>query len=771
MYSMYASDPRARINLGIRRRLAPLLENDAERIKLMNSLLLSMPGTPVLYYGDEIGMGDNIFLGDRDGVRTPMQWSSDRNGGFSRADPQRLYLPPIQDPIYGYEAVNVEAQGREKSSMLAWTRRLLAVRSSSQAFGRGRFTMLHPGNRKVLAYVREHGGEVILCVANLSRMAQPVELALAAWKTRVPVEMTGRTSFPPVGELPYLLTLPGYGFFWFRLSTDAPPPGWHNDWLPLDELPVAVLFDGWNSFFRQRVVPWRIALAEKTRRQLECELLPPFVNRQRWHSVETTAVARVALAESALLKCGSQQWQLALAELQPRSVQARCFLPLGLAFDDDGDEQARTLSAAAVGRVRQQARTGVLADAMADEAFCRALVLAIGARRVLKADGGSFRCMPGQRFVELVTEDLQAPMPLRRFNVDGHSLSIMGDHLRLKCYRSVPPGPNPELDLGRHLTEVLGYTHGLPVAGSLDFVAGDGTVHTLALLQRSVTHQGNAWTSTLDQLVSLLEVTDGAGADAAPSVPCEVPVDRVQALARRVGELHLALARKTGSAAFDPEPVLASDLQRWAGEARATCNATVALLAQQGAGLAATDRAKAERITQALPRVLARIDEAARATPSGLKTWLHGDLCLDNVLVCRDDFVIVGMAGASRQSFEERRTRHSAWRDVADLLRSFARVRQAALERAAPGPGDATRIDAAARAWAQQVRHAFIAAYMQTAPAAAAQPGSAAGGAATLLDLFELSGALQDAHRELALQSPGLGAALAVLAELADPTD
>ena len=232
MYSMYASDARARINLGIRRRLAPLLENDPDRIKLMNSLLLSMPGTPVLYYGDEIGMGDNIFLGDRDGVRTPMQWTSDRNGGFSRADPQRLYLPPIQDPVYGYEAVNVEAQSRESTSLLSWTRRMLALRASSHAFGRGRFTMLHPGNRKVLAYVREHEGDAILCVANVSRVAQPVELELGGWKGRVPVEMLGRNSFPPITDLPYTLTLPAYGFFWLRLSTDAIPPRWHTGGRP-----------------------------------------------------------------------------------------------------------------------------------------------------------------------------------------------------------------------------------------------------------------------------------------------------------------------------------------------------------------------------------------------------------------------------------------------------------------------------------------------------------------------------------------------------------
>jgi len=199
MYRMYAADPRARINLGIRRRLAPLMENDMDSVKLMNSLLLSMPGSPIVYYGDEIGMGDNIFLGDRNGVRTPMQWSPDRNAGFSRADPQRLYLPPIMDPIYGYEAVNVEEQTRVPGSLLNWMKRMLAVRKTSRAFGRGRLTFLRPGNRKILAYLRELGDEAILCVANVGRSAQPVELDLSRFRGRVPLELLGRTPFPPIG--------------------------------------------------------------------------------------------------------------------------------------------------------------------------------------------------------------------------------------------------------------------------------------------------------------------------------------------------------------------------------------------------------------------------------------------------------------------------------------------------------------------------------------------------------------------------------------------
>jgi len=356
MYSMYASDSRARINLGIRRRLAPLLENDRTRIELMNSLLLSMPGTPVLYYGDEIGMGDNIFLGDRDGVRTPMQWTSDRNGGFSRADPQRLFLPPIQDPIYGFEALNVEAQSREASSLLNWTRRLLAVRSSTQAFGRGRFTMLHPGNRKVLAYIREYQDEVILCVANVSRIAQPVELELGAYQGRVPVEMLGRNAFPPVGKLPYSLTLMAYGFFWFRLSADAEPPRWHSDRMPVDDLPVLVLFDSWNSFFRNRVVPWRMAMAEKTRTQLEGEMLPRFLLHQRWYAAKTEALEKASLAEHAMLKVGAAEWLLALVDTHGPSEPARYFVPLTIVFDEHDDDRQAVLAALAVAKVRQRRR-------------------------------------------------------------------------------------------------------------------------------------------------------------------------------------------------------------------------------------------------------------------------------------------------------------------------------------------------------------------------------------------------------------------------------
>src|SRR6195952_4890357 len=223
LWSTYANDPRARINLGFRRRLAPLMDNDRRKIELMNSLLMSFPGTPIIYYGDEIGMGDNIYLGDRNGVRTPMQWTPDRNGGFSRCDPARLYLPVIMDPVYGYQSVNVEAQQRSPASFLSWMKRLIGVRRSSNAFSRGNLRFVRPTNRTVLAYVRQHESETIVCVANLSRSAQAAEIDLSPWKGRVPMEMLGRTAFPRIGELPYLVTLPPYGFFWFLLGDPSEP--------------------------------------------------------------------------------------------------------------------------------------------------------------------------------------------------------------------------------------------------------------------------------------------------------------------------------------------------------------------------------------------------------------------------------------------------------------------------------------------------------------------------------------------------------------------
>jgi maltose alpha-D-glucosyltransferase/alpha-amylase len=221
MYLAYSIDPQARINLGIRRRLAPLVGNSRHRIELLVGLLFSFPGTPIIYYGDEIGMGDNLYLGDRNGVRTPMQWTGDRNAGFSRADPARLYSPVIMDPVYGYPAVNVEAQESDAASLLHWTRNMIGLRKQIKVFGRGTIEFLAPPNRKALAYVRRYRDDVILCVANLSRTVQPAELDLSAFAGLTPVEMLGYTEFPTIGETPYFLSLGPYDFYWFELQRSS----------------------------------------------------------------------------------------------------------------------------------------------------------------------------------------------------------------------------------------------------------------------------------------------------------------------------------------------------------------------------------------------------------------------------------------------------------------------------------------------------------------------------------------------------------------------
>jgi maltose alpha-D-glucosyltransferase/alpha-amylase len=720
----------------------------------------------VLYYGDEIGMGDNIFLGDRDGVRTPMQWTSDRNGGFSRADPQRLYLPPIQDPIYGYEAVNVEAQSREPTSLMNWTKRLLALRSGTQAFGRGRFTMLHPGNRKVLAYVREHGDDVILCVFNVSRVAQPVELELEAYKGRVPVEMLGRSPFPPIGDLPYLLTLPAYGFFWFRLATDAAPPQWHVERLAAEDLPVLVLFDGWNSFFRGRVVPWRMAMAERTRNQFERELLPRFMLRQRWYAAKAEPLKRAGLAAHAMLEAAGQQWLLALVDTEGAAEPARYFAPLALAFEDDDEERARGLAALAVTKVRQQDKMGVLADAMGDEPFCRALVAAIGAGRQMVAEGGTLRFTPTSAFDTVVGDALDGPMPLHRLTTSSNSVSLLGDRLFLKGYRRLQAGLSPELEMGRFLTDVARYAHCVPVAGSLEFLAGDGSVWVLALLQAQVVNQGDAWNHTVDQLVRLLESLRDV--DAATQDGMTAMAERLQVLARRVAELHVALARRSGMPDFDPEPVQAGDLEAWSSAVREECRRSFEQLRQRGAGLGDRLAALAERVAAAEPEFDARIAQAAHAPAVGLKTRVHGDLHLQQVLIARDDFLIIDFEGEPQRPLAERRAKHSALRDVAGMLRSFDYARHTALQQAAHLGADFERLAPVARQWERHVRDAFVRTYRDVAVAGGLYASEAAfEQARPLLDLFELEKALYELRYEIDNRPDWVGVPLAGIAALA----
>jgi maltose alpha-D-glucosyltransferase / alpha-amylase len=717
MYNMYAAEKRARINLGIRRRLAPLLENDVGRIKLMTSLLLSMPGSPVLYYGDEIGMGDNIYLGDRDGVRTPMQWRPERNAGFSRADPQRLYLQPIMDSIYGYEVVNVEAQTRAPWSLLNWTRRLLAVRKGFQAFGRGTLRFLRPHNRKILAYLREYADESLLCVANLSRSAQPVELDLGKYKGRIPIELIGRTAFPPIGELPYLLTLSGHGFLWFRLAPPEIAPAGREELMPREELPVLVLFDGWASLFRDRVVPWRINMSEKVRAQLESELLPAFVAGRRWYAAKSEAIRRVEIADHVEWKSGQRSWLVTLARVEGASGGTQTyFLPLTLAWEDTEESLANALASFTIAKARQQAQVGVLADALGDETFIRALVAAVGEGAQMKSARGTLQFKPTAAFTRLVGSDLAALKATMPSAQSSNTIVSLGDRVFIKGYRRLQAGVNPEVEIGRYLTDVVKFEHCVPVAGSVEYLAEDGRTATLALIQQYVYNQGSAWDYTLNYLDRFFEdATREAGTTTGADVH-----DGYTALMRllgvRTGELHAAFARSKGDPAFDPVPLGAGDVTTWTQHLREQATESLDRLARRRDSLPESVRDAADRLLSQRDAFLARIAAHAGDRGEGTKTRLHGDYHLGQVLLVQNDFVIADFEGEPSRTMEERSQKQSPLKDVAGMLRSFDYAMHAALFKFVAGRPDARElVESAARHWQEQAVAAFLDGYEEVA--------------------------------------------------------
>lgn len=757
MYQMYAADTRARINLGIRRRLGPLMDNDHERIKLMNSLLLSMPGSPIIYYGDEIGMGDNIYLGDRNGVRTPMQWSPDRNAGFSRADPQRLFLPPNMDPVRGYEAVNVEAQLRDPSSLLNWMRRLLAVRKAYKAFGRGRLVFLRPGNRKILAFMREHGAETMLCVNNLARTAQPVELDLSNYKGCVPLELMGRTPFPPIGELPYLLTLPGYGFYWFRLAKGEEVPEWHEERLPREELPVVVLFDGWLSFFSERVIPWRIAMAEKTREQLETEILPHFVAGQRWYAAKDKTIRRVVLDDHAEWGGEAASWMMGLFRVESADADADAapmyFLPLALAWEDDDERMAR-LMPATIARARQQARIGIMGDAFADVSFCRALVEAMGAGSKLVCGRGAINFMPTSLFTSLVTDEISSLTMHAPGTQSSNTTVRLGDHLFLKGYRRLHTGTNPEVEIGRFLTEVAHFQHTVPVAGAVEYEAQDGSRLTLAVLQGYVSNQGDGWSTTLNYLERFLEHSR-----AASELPGEAHggyLALVHTLGVRTAELHKALSITTGDPAFDPVPVEQRDLGAWIRQVREEAVATLDQLERSRATLAEKVQATAEALLSRRKDVLKCVESSVPSHVTTVKTRYHGDYHLGQVLLVENDFVIIDFEGEPARPLSERRQKHSPLKDVAGMLRSFNYALYTVLARlSTERPEDFAVLQPHGMVWEAEVQRVFLKAYEENTRDSGLYDSWE--DVKQLLELFVLEKALYELRYELANRPEWVG--------------
>jgi len=716
LWEVYASDRRARLNLGIRRRLAPLLERDRRRVELMNSLLFSMPGTPVMYYGDEIGMGDNIHLGDRDGVRTPMQWSPDRNGGFSRADPEQLVLPAIMGSLYGYESVNVEAQSRDAHSLLNWTRRLLATRKRHRVFGRGSIQFLQPSNRKVLAYIRALEGEApILCVANLSRASQAVELDLSAFAQRVPVELIGGTAFPPIGQLSYLLTLPPYAFYWLELRENEPGPTWSqpaSEQLP--EFTTLVLRAGLDALAdtRQR---------EAHRQLIEREILPSYLPKRRWFAAKDSVLRSAKFAWGAPVPvdaastnrplAGATRPEVFLNEVavtlgSPDGTERveRYLLPLSIAWESS------TLPALpiqlALARVRRGRHVGYLTDAFTTETFARALLTNLVRGTTLEANDGTVHFEPEPNIAELAEpagsaaspeagSTRPAPLPLAPDTPiqwlaaeQSNSSLVIGESVIVKLIRRIATGIHPEVEMTRHLTRV-GYANTAALIGEVSHHAADGERATLAVMQSFVPNQGDAWTWALDYLrrtidelaVQMEGVTSGDG-ESSPVAVSEARVDTDEALAgyvnfigvigTRLGELHAALAAPTEDPSFGARIADADDAAYWTARVseqltRAHDNLTA--WQQQN-----PDSPRQADVQWLLSQHQALLDAARTHAEDGLGATLsriHGDFHLGQVLVAQGDAFLIDFEGEPSRPVEERRRKTSPLRDVAGLMRSL----------------------------------------------------------------------------------------------------
>jgi maltose alpha-D-glucosyltransferase/alpha-amylase len=626
---------------------------------------------------------------------------------------------------------------------------------------------LRPGNRKILAYLREFGDDTILCVANLSRSAQPVELNLAMYKGRVPVEMLGRTAFPPIGELPYLLTISAYGFYWFRLATDAAVPSWHEQVVSVDERPVLVLFDGWTSLFRERVVPWRIGMAEKTRAQFETDTLARYIETQRWYAAKGTAIESARITDHVLWQDGYVSWLVALVELDGVEERVSYFLPLAMAWEERDEDRVRNLSTAAVVKIRQQANVGVMGDAFADELFCRAVVAAMAGGREIPMAQGKLQFRPTAAFAEIAGQDFAALPVERPRGSSSNTVVNMRERLLLKGYRRLRAGMNPELEMGLYLTEVAHYANCAPLAGVLEYIANDGQTKLLAMLQAYVANQGDGWTYSLEYVRRHLEQyrTTPAG-DALPVNVHEAYLTLIRVLAVRTAELHRALARPTDDAAFSPQPLSRADIDAYRQRALEETRTALDLLAVNLEAVPAADRERANAVLAQRDRISSRMEACAKAAPQGMKIRIHGDYHLGQVLVTRNDFVIIDFEGEPGRGLEQRRAKHSPLRDVAGMMRSFGYVQQSALRSIAHNEAEAARLAPLARAWELEVRTAFLSAYDAAARDAALYESLQSGHG--MLGLFELEKALYELRYELGNRPSWVGIPLQGILDWSD---
>jgi len=779
MYRTYAKDPRARINLGIRHRLAPLLENDRRQIELMNGLLFSLPGTPVLYYGDEIGMGDNIYLGDRNGVRTPMQWNSDRNGGFSRANPQHLYLPVIIDPEYHYEAVNIEVQQSNPRSLLWWVKQLIALRKQHRAFGYGDLEFLHPDNRKVLAFLRSHEEERVLVVANLSRFVQHVTLDLGRFQGMVPTELFGRAKFPAISQAGnYFLTLGPHAFYWLALEPVAVGPDTASTSSEDVPLPTLTLVDGWKSIFNKR-----------GRRELE-RIIARHVRGQRWFRGKARTIRGTSVKDVVPVPLeGDDPVMIVLAEIDYYEGEPDLYvLPLGFATHEHAERveerfSQSILARASVRRQGQDAGWGVLYDALGDESFSNKLVDVIARRRHLKGTEGTVVGVPTKELARLRGNELPEPALLRA--EQSNTSVAFGDRLLLKLFRRVEEGINPDLEMGRFLSNAAHFEYVAPLAGALEYRRGRREPMTIGILNGYVQNGGDAWQYTLADLdryvervlTQDMELPDGQSSEvslielADQAVPASVEnligeyLSAARLLGRRTAELHAALASATDDPSFAPEAFTIHHQRALYQSLRTANRQNFEMLRRHKDQLQDSDAALAEGVLLAEDSINAKLRKALQRSLPATRIRIHGDYHLGQLLHTGRDFVVIDFEGEPNRLLSQRRMKRCPLVDVAGMIRSFSYAATSALRQGAVRPEDRPQLESWTRFWQRWVSAIFLGSYLEASEGARWLPADR-NQIRQLLDVFLIEKAVYELGYELSNRPDWVGVPLRGLRDL-----
>ncbi len=724
MYRVYAQDSRMRINLGIRRRLFPLLGNHRRRTELANALLFSLPGSPTIYYGDEIGMGDNVYLGDRDGVRTPMQWSADRNAGFSRANPQKLFLPLIISPEYHFEVINVEVQQANPHSTLWWMKRLIALRKRFKAFSRGTIQFLTPDNHRILAFIRRYENERLLIVCNLSRFVQHVQLDLTAYQGMVPVELFGRTPFPPIQAAPYFLSLGPHSFFWFYLTpgqavAETTPPEDGKTTLTVVEADLEK-----EDFF-----------SGKAAARLE-EVLPGFLTRSRWFGGKARPLKQARIVDMFFLEKESHQWAIALVQVDYLSGDGELYaVPMALAHESQSDRLLQKHPQAVIARLKLKGNpaTFLLYDALVDTAFGEALLEILSRKRTIHGRCGQIRGFTTRAFRPLLPKGQPLPPPTIMQAEQSNTSIRFGDRLILKLIRKLSPGVNPDLEIGRLLTERR-FPRCAPTAGAIELRLNQAEPMTIAILQGFVTNQGDAWSFSLDRLGQYFEAAAGR---VLPVLPAAFPVDLIDAapsdeavalignflesarlLGRRTAEMHTCLASEQSLPEFKPEAFSKLYQRALYQSMRSQAGKALPLLRRQFNRLPESLRPLALFVMEHEKDLMNGFKDLLERKIGAMRIRCHGDYHLGQVLVAQNDFIIIDFEGEPARPITERRIKRSALRDVAGMLRSFHYAAHAALlcrqENGVPPEGFAG-LEHWAEFWQRWVSSEFLKIYLQEA--------------------------------------------------------